>query len=112
MPDWYLLDKDKIKRSFTKFRAWQKYCRVAAKKGLKAYGKSRFYKLYHDYFSPLAEGLKAKLGNNLSKIAGFSLAEKLFERRNDNNQSLIYLERQKEEWCNLLRLDKTKIWAT
>lgn len=101
LPDWYLLDKDKIKRSFTKFRAWQKYCRVAAKKGLKAYGKSRFYKLYHDYFSPLAEGLKAKLGNNLSKIAGFSLAEKLFERRNDNNQSLIYLERQKEEWCIL-----------
>ena len=27
-PDFYLLNKDKKKRGFTKYRAWQKYCRV------------------------------------------------------------------------------------
>ena len=32
-PDFYLLNKDKKKRGFTKYRAWQKYCRVAKREG-------------------------------------------------------------------------------
>lgn len=43
LPNWSELDKDRLKRSFSKYRAWQKYCRVAKRLGLKAYGKTRFY---------------------------------------------------------------------
>ena len=52
-PDFYLLNKDKKKRGFTKYRAWQKYCRVAKREGYKAYGKSRFYKMYKDRSMPI-----------------------------------------------------------
>ncbi len=49
-PDIWAIDKDRKKRSFNKYRAWQKYCRVARRDGYKAYSKSQFYKLYQVFF--------------------------------------------------------------
>ena len=41
LSSWSELDKDRLKRSLSKHRTWQKYGSVAKKLGLKAYGKSR-----------------------------------------------------------------------
>ena len=67
-------DHDRKKRSFTKYRAWQKYCRVAERKGLKAYRKSRFYKLYYNFFHHLMTALRGKFGENLQEIRAFEIA--------------------------------------
>lgn len=73
-PDFNELDHDRKKRSFTKYRAWQKYCRVAERKGLKAYRKSRFYKLYYNFFHHLMTALRGKFGENLQEIRAFEIA--------------------------------------
>lgn len=110
LPDWYALDKDKKKRSYTKFRAWQKYCRVAKKLGMKAYGKSRFYALYKKYFTPdFSHGTQLK--QNLIKIYAFqfNLANIANTFGTDSNAYLI-LNQKIDKWCKKLRLDRTKIF--
>lgn len=111
LPNWYELDTDKIKRSFTKFRAWQKYCRVAKKLGLKAYGKSRFYKLYKDYYC-VFEKPKAKFGKILEKIRYYTLGIVTIAERFGMESKLYHdFESERDEWCRRLRLDKNRIWA-
>lgn len=110
MPNFYLLDKDKKKRSFTKFRAWQKYCRVAKRDGYKAYSKSMFYKLYK-LFLTLHFPEEAYRSDNIRQIDLFS-----FRRRNILSNKVVYthvymrLLNEIEEWCKARRLDKYKIW--
>lgn len=111
-PNWYELDKDKIKRGFTKYRAWQKYCRVAKKLGLKAYRKSQFYKMYKDYYSIFSKP-KAKVGQNLMKIKLYMHSAQIIAQ-DFGVQSYAYQQflLERDKWCKKLRLDKTKIWAT
>lgn len=112
LPDWYELDKDKLKRSFSKYRAWKKYCRVAKKLGLKAYGISRFYKLYRDYYTVFSKP-KGKVGQVLARIRSYadSLRTIVQECGADSHlyRQLIF---ERDQWCKKLRLDQTKIWAT
>lgn len=112
MPDWYELNKDKIKRSFTKFRAWQKYCRVAKKLGLKAYGKTRFYKFYFDYFNTILRP-RAKTSKVLSQIMGYEIArDSLVLQFGINSQQAQSITADMERWCKSLKLDMNKIWVT
>ena len=110
MPDFYLLNKDRKKRSFTKYRAWQKYCRVAKREGYKAYGKSRFYKMYKDYFTPkLPE--EACCSENLKQIKAFNWLRAVYSDTKRYFDSVrIRLEHEIDEWCKKRRLDKHKIW--
>ncbi len=110
-PDFNELDHDRIKRSHSKYRAWQKYCRVAHSKGLKAYKKSRFYQLLHNFFSPLMSSLKAKVGEHLEQIRAFEIAGKLILSRSGPN-SIPYdcVKTDILLWCKKLRLDPNKIF--
>lgn len=111
MPNFYLLNKDKKKRSFTKYRAWQKYCRIAKREGYKAYSKSRFYKLYKDYFSTLPAP-KAVRSENLIKIKIFTaIRDSILEARELSIGALSRVEQEIDEWCKKRRLDKYKIWG-
>lgn len=109
-PDFNELDHDRIKRSYTKYRAWQKYCRVALRKGLRAYKKTRFYELFHGFFSPLMSSLKAKVSKNLEQLRAFNIAGKMIVSRFGENSSVF--GRFKAEiiaWCKKLRLEPQKI---
>ena len=111
LPSWSELDKDMLKRSFSKRRAWQKYCRVAQRLGLKAYGKSRFYKLYNDYF--FATESQEATSEVLAKIKYFQDGLEMIANINGVESELyrqFIIER--DEWCREMRLDKTKIWGS
>ena len=112
LPDWYELNKDKTKRKFTKYRAWQKYCRVAKKLGLKAYGKSRFYRLYKDYLTVHTKPA-AIVGQILKTIRDYTFVTdfllRSFGKQNTTYQKYITV---RDKWCKSLRLDATKLWAT
>ena len=73
--DFYILNQDKKKRGFTKYRAWQKYCRVAKREGYKAYGKSWFHKLYKDFFAFYMSS-RVKRGENMKQIRLFTLLKR------------------------------------
>ena len=109
-PDFYLLNKDKKKRSFTKYRAWQKYCRVAKREGYKAYGKSWFYKLYKDYFSFYTPP-HVKRSENMRQIWLFTIWKESYSDVIEySDEARARLEAQIDEWCKKRRLDKHKIW--
>ncbi len=109
-PDFYLLNKDKKKRGFTKYRAWQKYCRVAKREGYKAYGKSWFYKLYKDYFS-FYKPSRVKRSENMRQIRLFtSLKQSYSDIIKYSDESRARLEAEIDEWCKKRRLDKNRIW--
>lgn len=112
LPDWYELNKDKTKRKFTKYRAWQKYCRVAKKLGLKAYGKSRFYRLYKDYLTVHTKPA-AKVSQILKQIRNSTFTEgyviNVFGKESNAYRILMA---QREQWCKSLRLNSSKIWTT
>lgn len=111
MPDFYLLNKDKKKRNFTKFRAWQKYCRVAKREGYRAYSKSQFYKLYQDFFSTFPAPTAVR-SENLTKIRIFTLIKKsIFEAKEFSISALSRVESEIDDWCRERRLDKIKIWG-
>lgn len=110
-PDFNELDHDRIKRSYTKYRAWQKYCRVAHRKGLKAYKKSRFYKLYQNFFSPLMSSLKAKVSDHLEQIRAFEIAGKLIlSRFGENSKAYEHVRDDILMWCKKLRLEPRKLF--
>lgn len=112
-PDFNELDHDRIKRNFTKYRAWQKYCRVAQRMGLKAYKKSRFYKLFHNFFSPLMSALKAKTSKILEQIRAFDIAGKLIlSRFGENSLEFENIKAEIVAWCKKLRLEPRKIYLT
>lgn len=71
LPSLSELDKDMLKQSYTRHRAWQKYCRVAKRLGLKAYGKTHFYDLYNDYFFCFESEQTEVQNSILSKIRYF-----------------------------------------
>ena len=109
-PDFYLLNKDKKKRGFTKYRAWQKYCRVAKREGYKAYGKSWFYKLYKDYFSFYTPP-HVKRSENMRQIRLFTIwKESCSDVILYSDEARARLEAQIDEWCKKRRLDKKRIW--
>lgn len=110
-PDFNELDHDRIKRKYTKYRAWQKYCRVAQRKGLKAYKKSRFYELFHKFFSPLMSSLKAKVGENLEQIRAFEIAGKwILSRFGENSAPFDSVRMDIITWCKKLRLEPQKVF--
>ncbi len=108
-PDFRALDKDRIKRSFSKFRAWLKYCRVCQRDGLKAYGKSRFYRLYYlFYHKPF---IRPKLSKNLSQIRVWEMvANNLLWKSGPDSEVFAEFEYDREVWCRKRRLDKAKVW--
>ena len=109
-PDFYLLNKDKKKRGFTKYRAWQKYCRVAKREGYKAYGKSWFYKLYKDYFSFYTPP-HVKRSENMKQIRLFTIwKESYSDVIKYSDEARARLEVEIDEWCKKRRLNKHKIW--
>lgn len=110
LPSWSELDKDMLKRSFSKYRAWQKYCRIAKRLGLKAYGKSRFYELYNDYFFPNS-GLQECSNEVLSKIRYFENGLEMIAHTcgMDSDPYRHFIE-ERNEWCKEMKLDKAKIW--
>lgn len=111
LPDWIELEKDKTKRSFSKYRAWQKYCRIANRLGLKAYGKTHFYNLYNQYFSLIQYVPKSEVSEVLKKIRYYEFAIDMVSKNYgvDSDQYIkIILER--DSWCKALRLDKSKIF--
>ena len=111
-PDIWAIDKDRKKRSFNKYRAWQKYCRVSRRDGYKAYGKSWFYKLYHDQCNIPCVPLTAKESENISKIRVFSMMKGCYKQPSDFlRPSYMLLEQEIDEWCKKRRLDKSKIWG-
>ncbi|MCI8956908.1 MAG: hypothetical protein HFG29_07970 [Eubacterium sp.] len=112
LPNWYELDKDRLKRSYSKRRAWKKYCRIAQKMGLKAYCKTRFYDLYNEFYYSLPKK-KGKIGTVLSKIRYYAFGADVIAQQKGKDsvsyQNFIY---ERNSWCENLRLDKSKIWAT
>lgn len=111
LPNWSELDKDRLKRSFSKYRAWQKYCRVAKKLGLKAYGKSRFYDLYNDYFFVSNSASQECSGEVLAKIKYFEDGLEMIVNTcgMDSDPYRFFIE-ERSEWCKEMKLDKAKIW--
>ncbi len=110
-PDFNELDHDRIKRNYTKYRAWQKYCRVAHRKGLKAYKKSRFYELIHNFFSPLTSSLKAKVSEHLEQIRAYEIAGKLILGQfGENSIAFEHVKADAIGWCKKLRLEPRKIF--
>lgn len=105
-PDFYLLNKDKKKRGFTKYRAWQKYCRIAKREGYKAYSKSRFYSLYNEYGS-MGARFHIKRSNNIGDILGFTILQ---SRYSNDAESYEFVQKRIDDWCKERRLDKYKIW--
>lgn len=105
-PDIHSIEKDRKKRRFSKFRAWQKYCRVAKREGCKAYSKSRFYSLFHEYGSAGAR-FHVKKSKNIGDILGFTLLQ---SRYSNDATSFEFVEKQMDDWCKERRLDKYKIW--
>ena len=112
LPNWYELDKDRLKRSFSKRRAWKKYCRVAQKRGLKAYCKTRFYDLYNEYYYSMPK-MKVRTGTVLSKIRYYSFGVDIIAQQKGVD-SVPYQKfiNERDSWCLKLRLDKSKIWET
>lgn len=112
LPDWRELDRDMLKRSFSKFRAWQKYCRVAKKLGLKAYGKTHFYNLFYNYFHAYKMEQKGKGSWVLDKIRYFELGIEMIAQNYgmESNQYKQFFD-ERESWCKELRLNKSRIWA-
>lgn len=109
-PDFNELDHDRKKRSFTKYRAWQKYCRVAERKGLKAYKKSRFYKLYYNFFHRLMTALRGKFGENLQEIRAFEIAgNKIIRRFGKESPAFDTIKMELVGWCKKRRLDPRKL---
>jgi len=108
MPDFYLLDKDRRKRGFSIYRAWQKYCRVAKREGYKAYQKSKFYELYKERFSCSEE--HAIISENLNKIAGYDILRLFIARNKISELAAKNIEEEISLWCKQLRLDENKIW--
>lgn len=110
LPSWSELDKDMLKRSFSKYRAWQKYCRIAKRLGLKAYGKSRFYELYNDYFFSNSESQECS-GEVLAKIRYFENGlEMIVHTCGMESDPYRQFIAERDEWCKEMRLDKAKIW--
>lgn len=109
-PDFYLLDKDRKKRSFTKFRAWQKYCRVSSRMGLRAYKKTQFYKLYYlFYHKPI---IRACAGKNLMQVRYYeALSARMLKKYGVDHIAFLELEQEITIWCHRLRLDKQKLWT-
>lgn len=109
-PDFYLLDKDRKKRSFSKFRAWQKYCRVCAREGYKAYGKSRFYVLFELHF--VKPFIRPRVSKNLFQVRIYdALAERFLKRYGVEHRVFLEFDQERTAWCSKLRLDKHKLWA-
>ena len=106
IPDIHSIEKDRKKRRFSKIRAWQKYCRVAKREGYKAYSKSRFYSLFHEYGSAGAR-FHVKKSKNIGDILGFALLQ---SRYSNDAASFELVEKQMDDWCKERRLDKYKIW--
>lgn len=110
-PDFYLLDKDRKKRSFSKFRAWLKYCRICAREGRKAYKKTQFYKLY--YLSSHKPYIRATSSKNLMQIRLYeALAERLLKKYGADHFAFLEFDQERTAWCSKLRLEKHKLWAT
>ena len=98
-PDFYLLNKDKKKRGFTKYRAWQKYCHVAQREGYKAYGKSWFYKLYKDYFGFYIPP-RVRRSENMRQIRLFTIWKESYSDVIEySDEARARLEAQIDEWC-------------
>lgn len=112
LPSWSELDKDMLKRSFSRYRAWQKYCRVAKRLGLKAYGKTHFYNMYNDYFFHFESEQKDGQNAVLAKIRyfeqGLAMITNTCGTDSDTYRQFLI---ERDEWCKEMRLDKTKIWA-
>lgn len=109
LPSWSELDKDMLKRSFSKYRAWQKYCRIAKRLGLKAYGKTRFYNLYNDYF--FAYNSNECLTENLAKIKYFTDGLEIIVKVNGADSNAFHqFVSERDDWCKEKGLDKNKIW--
>ena len=109
-PDYYLLDKDRKKRSFSKFRAWLKYCRVCAREGRKAYKKTQFYKLY--YLHSHKPFIRATSSKNLMQIRLYeALAERILKKYGPDHFAFLEFDQERAAWCSKLRLDKHKLWA-
>lgn len=106
VPDIHSIEKDRRKRSFSKYRAWQKYCRVAQREGYKAYSKSRFYSLYNEYGS-MGARFHIKRSNNIGDILGFTILQ---SRYSNDAESYEFVQKQIDDWCKERRLDKYKIW--
>lgn len=111
LPSWSELDKDMLKRSFSKYRAWQKYCRMAKRLGLKAYGKTHFYNLYNDYFFCFESEQKEGHNAVLAKIKYFEQGLDIIANTcgTDSEPYRQFLV-ERDDWCKKMRLDKTKIW--
>lgn len=109
-PDFYLLDKDRKKRSFSKFRAWQKYCRVSSRMGLRAYKKTQFYKLYYlFYHKPF---IRATSSKNLMQVRLYeALAARMLKKYGIEHTAYLELDHEITMWCHKLRLDKQKLWT-
>lgn len=109
-PDFHLLDKDRKKRSFSKFRAWQKYCRVSSRMGLRAYKKTQFYKLYYlFYHKPFVRATSSK---NLMQVRLYeALAARMLKKYGTEHTAYLELDHEITMWCHKLRLDKQKLWT-
>lgn len=109
-PDFLKLDRDRKKRSFSKYRAWQKYCRVCEREGRKAYGKSRFFALYKLHFS--RQIILSKYIETLSQIRLYdALAERFMKKYGAEHRVFLEFDQERTAWCSKLRLDKRKLWA-
>lgn len=111
LPNWIELEKDKTKRCFSKYRAWQKYCRVANKLGLKAYGKTHFYNLYNQYFSLIQYVPKGEVSEVLKKIRYYEFAVDMVTKDYGTDcEQYRNILAERDAWCSTLRLDKSKIF--
>ena len=79
---------------------------VAKREGYKAYSKSRFYSLFHEYGSAGAR-FHVKKSKNIGDILGFALLQ---SRYSNDATSFELVEKQMDDWCKERRLDKFKIW--
>lgn len=110
VPDFTALDKDKIKRSFTKERAWEKYCRVAKRMGLKAYSRPQFFRLYHDHFNNLYSGPRPNKHANVDQIAAYGYAgRRIASTLGKDSINFAVFQLEVEGWCSKLRLEPHKI---
>lgn len=112
LPNWLELEKDKTKRSFSLYRAWQKYCRVANRLGLKAYGKTRFYNMYNQYFSLIQYVPQSKVGDVLKKIRYYEFAVGVVTKDYGvDSEQYRRLIAERDSWCVSHRLDKANIFS-
>ena len=84
---------------------WRRYCKRAAKQGLKAYSWASFGLLYSQYKKPCADDDDPHDAVR-NKLKRYNL---LLSYCNPNGEQYQKLNKEKEEWLKSLHLDENKI---